>query len=212
MARPRKHDGRRLSKGGIEVLWMDYRDRDGKRQRESTNTEDWQEAQRTLRERLQARDDNTLPTASEGRATHGSSVGGFLLGGFSKPPIRAPKTHEANYRVVSTSSRIWRGADGDLTADMIETYLRRRLEQRVEVRTPTASIEKGPVEAQHCSSGISGTSADAECRSSQEVAGGESVRGCRVSRAGQGACSGRTTWRGRSKQQIEFQRRSTCAM
>ncbi len=33
---------------------MVYRDRNGKRVRESTNTNDWQEAQRKLRERLQA--------------------------------------------------------------------------------------------------------------------------------------------------------------
>jgi hypothetical protein len=40
---------------------MEYRDRDGNRQRESTNAEDEEEAHRVLRERLQARDANTLP-------------------------------------------------------------------------------------------------------------------------------------------------------
>jgi len=45
---------------------MVYRDRDGKRQRESTTTEDWDEAQRRLRERLQARDGNTLQLIRKG--------------------------------------------------------------------------------------------------------------------------------------------------
>ena len=66
MARPRNHDGRLFRKEESKFWWMDYRDRDGKRQRESTNTGDWEEAQKTLRERLQARDSNTLPLLRKG--------------------------------------------------------------------------------------------------------------------------------------------------
>jgi len=39
---------------------MQYRDKAGERQRESTGAEDWDEAQRRLRERLQAKDNNSL--------------------------------------------------------------------------------------------------------------------------------------------------------
>ena len=39
---------------------MSYPDRNGKRIRESTLTQDWQEANRKLRERLLARDDKVL--------------------------------------------------------------------------------------------------------------------------------------------------------
>src|ERR1700683_4686390 len=49
-----------------EIWWMRYRDRDPKRYLESTNTEDWQQAQQKLRERLQARDQNTLQTIRRG--------------------------------------------------------------------------------------------------------------------------------------------------
>ena len=45
---------------------MRYRDRDGKRYLESTNTEEWQAAQQKLHERLQARDQNTLQTIRRG--------------------------------------------------------------------------------------------------------------------------------------------------
>lgn len=45
---------------------MVYRDRSGKLIRESTFTEDWQEAQRKLRERLQARDDKILDVVRKG--------------------------------------------------------------------------------------------------------------------------------------------------
>jgi len=45
---------------------MRYRDRSGRRRLESTQTEDWQEAQRQLRGRLQARDNNTLDVVRKG--------------------------------------------------------------------------------------------------------------------------------------------------
>ena len=43
-----------------------YRDGSGARQRESTFTQDWQEAQQLLRERLQARDSNVLDVLRKG--------------------------------------------------------------------------------------------------------------------------------------------------
>ncbi len=52
----------------------------GKRIRESTFTEDWQEAQRKLRERLQARDDKLLEIVRKGEQLQFSDVGGFFPG------------------------------------------------------------------------------------------------------------------------------------
>ena len=78
MARPRHHDGRLFRKEESKFWWMDYRDRDGKRQRESTNSEEWEEAQKRLRERLQARDSNTLPLLRKGeQLTFRAVVGAF---------------------------------------------------------------------------------------------------------------------------------------
>jgi hypothetical protein len=72
---------------------MDYRDRDGKRQRESTNTDDWEEAQKRLRERLLARDSNTLQSFRKGEQLAFAQWSEYFLAAFSKPPIRAQKTH-----------------------------------------------------------------------------------------------------------------------
>ena len=66
MARPSKHDGAVFKRNDGKILWIRYRDREGKLVRESTFTEDWQEAQRKLRERLQARDDKLLEIARRG--------------------------------------------------------------------------------------------------------------------------------------------------
>ena len=89
MARPSKHDGVIYQRKDSKIWWMRYRDRSGRRRMESTDTEDWSEAQRTLRERLAARDNNTLDIVRKGEQL------GFLEN-HSKPPIRAAKTHAAN--------------------------------------------------------------------------------------------------------------------
>jgi hypothetical protein len=56
MARPKVHDGVAYKRGDSNVWWMRYRDKTGRRCLESTGTEDWEEAQRILRERLAQRD------------------------------------------------------------------------------------------------------------------------------------------------------------
>ena len=79
MARPSKHDGSIYPRNDGKVLWMVYRDRNGKRIRESTFTEDWEEAQRKLRDRLQARDDKILDVP-ERRETSILGLAGVLSG------------------------------------------------------------------------------------------------------------------------------------
>jgi site-specific recombinase XerD len=67
-----------------------------------------------------------------------------FLDNFSKPPIRAAKTHGANIRCVAHLKAAFAGRKlVDLTADAIEQYLRDRLEQRVCVRTNGGYREKG---------------------------------------------------------------------
>ena len=78
MARPSKHDGVLYKRSGSKIWWMRYRDRDGKRYLETTNTEDWQEAQRRLREPLQARDQNTLQTIRRGEKLCSTNGWGFF--------------------------------------------------------------------------------------------------------------------------------------
>ena len=122
---------------------MVYRDRSGKRIRESTNTDDWQEAQRKLRERLQARDDRVLEVVRKGEQLQFADWVDFFLENYSKPPVRAEKTHEANER----AGRHLKEAFGDrsireITADDIELYLRRRLQTRVQIKTGAGVVQK----------------------------------------------------------------------
>ena len=72
----------------------------GKRKRESTYTDDWEEAQKRLRERLQSRDSNTLPLLRKGEKLTFAQWSEHFLETFAKPPIRAQKTHLSYTRVA----------------------------------------------------------------------------------------------------------------
>jgi integrase len=146
MARPIKHDGGLFRRDGSNFWWMHYRDRDGRRRRESTNTADWQEAQKQLRERLQARDNNTLALIRKGEELTVTQWVDFFLENFSKPPIRTEKTHLCYSRVGNHLKTAVGGRQlVDLTAEEIEAYLRCRLNQRVRVKRKTGIVEKSCV-------------------------------------------------------------------
>src|SRR5947209_2930920 len=144
MARPRKHDGVVYKRPSTKVLWMSYLDRAWKRIRESTFTEDWQEANKKLRERLDARDNRVLEIVRKGEQMGFEPWVDFFLENYSKPPMRADKTHDANMRASKHLKAAFQGYKlADLTADGIELYLRKRLRDRVRVKTTAGFIERG---------------------------------------------------------------------
>ncbi len=136
MARPSRHDGVLYKRTGSKVWWMRYRDRDGKRNLETTGTEDWREAQQKLRERLQARDQNTLHTIRRGEQLLFNGWVDFFLENYSKPPIRAAMTHKANITALKhLMPEFAERKLAEIDADQIEHYLRHRLRQKNRVRT-----------------------------------------------------------------------------
>lgn len=71
-----------------------------------------------------------------------------FLKNYSKPPIRAAKTHEANLRCLTHLKAAFAGRKlMELTADAIEQYLRDRLEQRVRVKFNGGYREKGALKS-----------------------------------------------------------------
>jgi integrase len=146
MARPRKYDGAVYNRKGTNIWWMRYRDRDGTPRRESTQTEDWEEAQKRLRDRLQERDQNILSIIRRGQTLAFGDWADLFLENFSKPPIRAPKTHEANLRAVKHLRPVFgTQALPNINAEEIECYLRDRLRQRVRISTSSGFVEHGLV-------------------------------------------------------------------
>lgn len=144
MSKSRKHDGVVYRRQDGKILWIRYRDRNGKLCRESTQTEDWQAANRKLRERLQARDGNLLEVIRKGEELGFAEWVDSFLENYSRPPIRAHKTHEANMRCATHLKAAFPGRKlVDITADAIEDYLRDRLRQRVRIKVARGYREKG---------------------------------------------------------------------
>jgi len=144
MPRSRVHDGVVFRRKESRVWWIRYRDRNGVRLRESTLTEDWNEAQKRLRDRLQARDNNVLDVVKKGESLSFGQWADFFLETYSKPPMRAEKTHEINLRAVKHLKCAFASSSlVDLTADHVEIYLRDRLRQRVRIKSSTGFREKG---------------------------------------------------------------------
>src|SRR5436853_7777469 len=98
MARPIEKDGVVFRREGTKFLWMRYRDKDGIYRRESTLTEDSQEALRKLRLRLDARDQNVLEIVRRGENLSFGQWVNTLKKNYSKPPYGTQKTKVANHR------------------------------------------------------------------------------------------------------------------
>jgi integrase len=144
MARPRKHDGVVYKRDDSAIWWMRYRDKTGGRHLETTNTTDWDEAQRKLRERLLARDNNTLDLVRKGREITFEAWADSFLEKYSKPPMRAASTHVANQAAL----KIWKPVLGtlkliEIDASLIEEQLRNRLGQRRRVHRKEGVVELG---------------------------------------------------------------------
>ena len=144
MSRPVVHDGGVFRRKGTKFWWMRYRERDGTRRRESTFTEDWNEANKKLRERLQARDGNILQVVRKGENLTFGEWTDLFLENYSKPPFRQPKTHVANLRAANHLKRAFATRRlVDVTTDEIEHYLCDRLRQHVRFKTSSGYIERG---------------------------------------------------------------------
>jgi integrase len=135
MPRVRKYDGMVYRRTGTQIWWIRYRDRKGVARRESSQTADWEEANKKLRERLLARDANLLEVVRKGETlTYGQWADSFLEN-YSKPPMRAKGTHQANERCIKHLKAAF-GATRlvDITADSVDIYLRERLRAPVIVK------------------------------------------------------------------------------
>ena len=148
MARPSKYDGVVYRRSGTKFWWMRYRDRSGIRRQEPTRTDDWHEAQKKLRERLQARDENILEVVRKGEQLTFDEWADFFLENYSKPPMRAQKTHEANVNALKhLQPAMGNKRLSEIDVDRIENYLRARLKQRKRVRRASGFVDLGPLKA-----------------------------------------------------------------
>src|SRR5215470_7339951 len=100
MSRPRKRSGTVYPRNDSAFWWISYRNREGQVVQESTGTADRDQAERFLRERLDARDDGVLPTILASMCLTFGEFADWFLEKRSKPPFRARKTHLMNLNAV----------------------------------------------------------------------------------------------------------------
>ena len=138
--------------------------------RESTLTEDWGEAQKCLRERLQARDNNTLPALRRGQDLTFGEWADFYLENFSRPPFRAQKTHEVNQRALKhlrehVREHQTRGTDRrryrDVSSSAAQAACAGESKERIR--------GEGGTEGNDSTSGIASVASHVECGGAQEV-------------------------------------------
>ena len=114
MGRPKKHDGVVYKREGSKIWWMRYRDKSGKRQLESTGTEDWQEAQSILRQRLQARDENSLSIVRKGQRLSQCMGGSFFGELLQAANASREYSRGKSDRIEKSPACVWEpAADGD---------------------------------------------------------------------------------------------------
>ena len=82
-----------------------------------------------MRERLDARDDGTLPKALSGKRLTFSEWADWFLEGRSKPPFRSENTHAQNLNALKhLRPTFGEVLLGDITPEAIEDYLSTRLD------------------------------------------------------------------------------------
>jgi integrase len=144
--RPRKTFGTVYSRRNSVFLWIRYRDRGGQIVKESTGTTDGQEAERFLRERLDARDEGTLPTILSSKNITFGEWADWFLERRSKPPFRAYNTHMQNLNALKHLRPLFGNALlSQITAEGIEHYLHQRLNSGRRIQTRLGIQYRGKV-------------------------------------------------------------------
>lgn len=134
--RPRKRLGTVFKRGNSRHWWVRYRDRQGQIVKESSGTEDQEEAERFLRNRLDARDDGTLSAILAGKAIDFDTWADWFLERRSKPPYRSAKTHKDNLEVLKNLRPVFGPIRlRDIESEAIEQYLSSRLNARRRIKT-----------------------------------------------------------------------------
>ena len=141
--RPCNTNGRVYQRGDSARWWMRYRDKKGRTIRESTGTDNREEAERLLRERLTARDEGTLSSLLSGKVLTFNEWADWFLESRSQPPIRAEATHQAHLEVLRQLRPIFgKLLLSEISAELIEEYLASRLRSRRTIKTKLGTYEK----------------------------------------------------------------------
>jgi integrase len=144
--RPPKLGGAVYRRKNSELWQVRYKDQKGETIRESAGTADRQEAERFLRDRLDARDDGRLATVLTSKQLTFDQWADWFLERRSKPPFRSVGNHQQNVNAL----KFLRPAFGELalseiTAEAVEDYLGDRLQTGRRIHTKLGLQLRGKI-------------------------------------------------------------------
>ena len=127
--RPSKSGGAIYKRKNSEIWQVRYKDQKGETIRESAVTTDRQQAERFLRDRLDARDEGRLSTLLQSKQLTFNEWADWFLERRSKPPFRSAGNHQQNLNALKFLRPIFGDRSlSDITAEAVENYLADRLQ------------------------------------------------------------------------------------
>jgi len=134
--RPPKLGGAVYRRKNSEFWQVRYKDQKGEIIRESASTSDRQEAERFLRDRLDARDDGSRTTVLTSKQLTFSQWADWFLERRSKPPFRSAGNHQQNVNALKFLRPVFGElALSEITAEAVENYLGDRLQSGRRIHT-----------------------------------------------------------------------------
>ncbi len=134
--RPPKHGGTVYKRNDSDIWQVRYKDQKGEMIRESAITTDREQAERFLRDRLDARDEGRLSVLLHSKQLTFNEWADWFLEKRSKPPFRSAGNHEVNLNALKSLRPVFGAtALSDITSEGVENYLTDRLQSRRRIRT-----------------------------------------------------------------------------
>ena len=142
--RPRNTNGAVYQRAGSACWWVRYRDSEGRIRKESTGMTDRQQAERFLRDRLDARDDGKLSVYLANKNLTFNEWADWFIEKRSQPPFRAEKTHIANLHAVKFLRPVFGSCRlAEITPEAIENYIEQRLSCGRRIHTKFGLVHRG---------------------------------------------------------------------
>ena len=144
--RPPQCGGAVYRRENSEFWQVRYKDRKGEIIRESAGTSDRQEAERFLRDRLDARDDGSLATVLTSKQLTFDQWADWFLERRSKPPYRSAGNHQQNLNALKFLRPVFGEVPlSEITAEAVEDYLRDRLQSGRRIHTKLGLQLRGKI-------------------------------------------------------------------
>jgi integrase len=144
--RPPQSGGAVYRRKNSEFWQVRYTDRKGEIIRESAGTSDRQEAERFLRDRLDARDDGSLATVLTSKQLTFDQWADWFLERRSKPPYRSAGNHQQNLNALKFLRPVFGKVPlSEITAEAVEDYLRDRLQSGRRIYTKLGLQLRGKI-------------------------------------------------------------------